>query len=113
YWRLRLLRRGHSPSANLTVTAEFSARIEHAGVSRYFPLGTSSEEAAAAKAREIYLTVVRAGWEAANQRFHRELTVAVHWAENPLAWTYATFHTAIHMGPLSPPHIAGQSSRPV
>jgi DNA-binding NarL/FixJ family response regulator len=108
-----LLRRGHSSAANLTPAGEFSARIEHAGVSHYFPLGTLSEDFAAARAREIYLAVVRDGWELANQRFHRELTVALHWADNPIAWTYATFHTAIHIGPLSPPHFPGRSARPV
>lgn len=112
YWRHRLLRRAHSSSANLTATGEFSARIEHAGASHYFPLGTSNDETAAARAREIYLTVVRDGWELA-KRFRRELTVAVHWADNPLAWTYATFHTTINIDPRSPSSVPAWSSRPV
>ena len=70
-------------------------RIEHAMASHYFPLGTHDEAGAAAKARDIYLAVVREGWERVNQRFARELTVAIHWTENPLAWTYATFHTQV------------------
>ena len=42
---------------------------------------------------------MKQGWEAVDQRFPRELTVGIHWAENPLAWTYATFHTLVG-GPL-------------
>jgi len=41
----------------------------------------------------------RSAWEAVDQRFPRELTVGVHWAENPLAWTYGTVHTLVE-GPL-------------
>jgi DNA-binding NarL/FixJ family response regulator len=95
YWKRRLLRRRHPSSPHSKADAVLSARIEHAGVSHYFPLATLNEDAAAAKAREIYLAIVKAGWAVATQRFVRELTVAFHWAENPLAWTYATFHTEL------------------
>src|SRR5260370_41414285 len=33
------------------------------------------------------------GGEEACRRFPRELTLAFHWAANPLAWSYATIHT--------------------
>jgi len=95
YWKRRLLRRRHASSPHSKADAAFSARIEHAGVSHYFPLETLNEDAAAAKAREIYLMIVKEGWAVATQRFSRELTLALHWAENPLAWTYATFHTEL------------------
>ena len=99
YWRRRLLRRRHRLLPGAAPLAGLSVRIEHAGINHYFPLGTLDEDAAAARAREIYLAVVQEGWGAVNQRFPRELTIAMHWAENPLAWTYATVHTAVE-GPL-------------
>jgi DNA-binding NarL/FixJ family response regulator len=95
YWKRRLLRRRHPSSPHSKADAAFSARIEHAGVSHYFPLATLNEDAAAARARGIYLVIVKDGWAAATRRFSRELTIALHWAENPLAWTYATFHTEL------------------
>jgi len=99
YWKRRLLLRQHPSPTNPALSAALSTRIEHAGINHYFPLGTPDEEAAAAKAHEIYLAVVKQGWEAVDQRFPRELTVGIHWAENPLAWTYATFQTLVE-GPL-------------
>jgi DNA-binding NarL/FixJ family response regulator len=95
YWKRRLLRRRHSSIVSPATADEFSARIEHAGMSHYFPLGTHLEEFAAAKARDVYLAVVRGGWDAVNQRFPREVTVALQWSDDPLAWTYATFNTVI------------------
>jgi len=95
YWRRRLLRRRHRLPPSAASPAGICARIEHAGINHYFPLGTLDQDSAAAKAREIYLAVVKEGWGAVNQRFSRELTVAIHWAENPLAWTYATVHTVV------------------
>lgn len=92
YWQQRLLLRRHSASESQTVT-ELSTRIEHAGGSAYFPLGTSDQPAAAAKALEIYQTIVEEGWGDACERFSRELTIGVHWAGNPLGWTYATLHS--------------------
>ncbi|PYK58092.1 MAG: hypothetical protein DME21_16285, partial [Verrucomicrobia bacterium] len=100
YWRRRLVRRRHRLLPGAAPLAGLSARIEHAGTNHYFPLGSLDEDAAAARAREIYLAVVQEGWGAVNQRFPRELTIAMHWAENPLAWTYATVHTAVE-GPLA------------
>ena len=93
YWKPRLLRRPHSEVSGPGVG--FSARIEHTGVSHYFPLGTAHEDAAAARARDIYAAIATHGWTAASQRFPREVTVALQWADNPLAWTYATFHTEV------------------
>jgi DNA-binding NarL/FixJ family response regulator len=94
YWKRRLIRRGNLATAGGPLGAEFSTRIEHAGVGEYVPLGTSDEDLAAARALEIYRDVVRQGWDAVHSRFAREVTIAVHWSDNPLAWTYATFCTS-------------------
>ena len=95
YWKLRLLRRKHSGRSKPGPGDEFAVRIEHGGISHYFPLGALAEEAAATKALEIYRTVVGKGWDTANHRFSRELTLGFHWAANPVAWTYTTIHTRI------------------
>jgi DNA-binding NarL/FixJ family response regulator len=95
FWKQRLVRRPyHDPAAPLSANG-FSARIEHKGAAWYFPLSSGDSGRAAQRAAEIYATVVRKGWEMACSRFSRELTVAIHWAANPLVWTYATLHTQI------------------
>jgi DNA-binding NarL/FixJ family response regulator len=93
YWTRRLIRRRHWSPRSPTPAGELSARVEHSGFGYYFPLGTSNEKQAAARALEIFLAAVRCGWEAVYQGWPREVTIALHWADNPLTWTYATFHT--------------------
>jgi DNA-binding NarL/FixJ family response regulator len=51
--------------------------------------------------------VASQGWNAANERFSRELTVAFRWLDHPLAWTYTTIHTQTKV-PRRPP--AGTSN---
>ena len=92
HWQQRLLLRKYGPSLHVA-GGELSVRIEHAGMGTYFPLGTSDIKRAAAKALKIYKTVVRQGWEVAHQKSAREFAVAIHWADNPLGWTYSTLHT--------------------
>jgi len=93
YWESRLIHRKYLDPANGQSRRELSARIEHAGISRYFPLGTAIEPAAAREAMRIHQGVITEGWTAASLRFRRELTLAFRWLENPLAWTYTTIHT--------------------
>lgn len=90
-WKQRLVRR-HYPSEGLN---EWSVRIEHAGIRHYFPLQNLDADQAAQRARRIHQTVVRRGWARARQRFPRELTLALHWTDNPVAWTYATFYSLV------------------
>lgn len=85
YWRSRLLRRSNS----------WSVRIEYTGMSHYFPLGGLDERTAAQQAARIYRAIVAGGWEAVCERFVREMTLAFHWAANPLAWTYSTVQSDI------------------
>lgn len=93
YWKRRLIHRKYLEPPNARADREFSVRIEHTSNSNYFPLGTDDETEAAERAMRIYQTVVHHGWATANANFPRELTLALRWLDNPVAWTYATFHT--------------------
>ncbi len=94
YWKERLIKRKYR-EACLTPAEEFSARIEHAGRYAYFPLGRDDRAGAAARAGEIYRTIVDQGWEPAQQQFPREITVAIFWAASPAACTYTTLFTLV------------------
>jgi DNA-binding NarL/FixJ family response regulator len=73
-------------------------------------LGTSDESEAAIRAMRIYRAVVNQGWASANAHFPRELSLALRWQDNPLAWTYTTIHTRQESGPLKP--VVDQADRP-
>jgi DNA-binding NarL/FixJ family response regulator len=93
FWRSRLIRRRYTEAIKFVRGPEYSTRIEHDGMSFFFPLGSDDEDRAAAKAAEIYSTVVGQGWKAAFERFPREITVAVFWVWNPLVCTYTTLYS--------------------
>ena len=94
--------------AKLTPGNEYSALIEHEGTSFFFPLGADEQGRAAAKALEIYRSVVDHGWKATCARYSREITVAIFWSNNPVACTYTTLLTAAANlrlpAPLATPH---------
>jgi DNA-binding NarL/FixJ family response regulator len=102
WWKERLLLRLHPAPAGGGCQQEFSTHIEHAGTGCFFPLGTSDPEAAAVRAVEIYREVIEGGWDIATKSFPREVTVAFHWAFDPLLWTYTTIHTLAAGGHLRP-----------
>jgi DNA-binding NarL/FixJ family response regulator len=95
YWRRRLLHRNYPAVARGGTATPLSARLQDDSVSQYFPLNTSDENAAAARAATIYKTIASAGWAEACRRFPREVTLAFHWAVDPVAWTYTTLHTQV------------------
>jgi DNA-binding NarL/FixJ family response regulator len=102
YWKGRLIHRKHPEAPSPNSRRTLSVRIEHSGISRYFPLGTHEENQAATHAMHIHNVIANLGWGIANQRFARELTLAFRWLEDPLAWTYTTLHTLTTSdGPLS------------
>jgi len=111
HWKRRLIHRKHPEKITTPVQPELSVRIEHSGISRYFPLGTSDEPRAATEAMRIHQVVVGQGWAVANQRFARELTIAFRWLDDPLAWTYTTLHTWKSGDQVPPP--TDQNSHPV
>jgi len=94
YWAQGLIHREYtSQIVARRVNRELSIRIDHEGASCYFPLGTARREEAAQRALKIYKVIISKGWEAATRQASRELTMAFHWSDNPLAWTYTTIHT--------------------
>jgi DNA-binding NarL/FixJ family response regulator len=111
YWQARLIDRNYPGLWDRTAKAKSSARISHEGRSAWFPLLTDEREIAAAKALQIYRTITEEGWEAGCRQFSREVTVAIHWMTNPLAWTYTTFHTEISNRFLTGAHRAPKGKR--
>ena len=93
YWAQRLVHRRYTGMLQPNAEREFSVRIEHAGTSYYFPLGTDNQKVAAKNAARVYRVVAGLGWDTACKRFSRELSVAFRWSDNPLAWTYTTVFT--------------------
>ena len=93
YWKERLIHRHYHSLPQTESSRELFVRIQHEETSYCFPLGTTERDAAAQRASHLYRTIVDEGWERACDRFPRELTLAFHWQENPLAWTYTALHT--------------------
>lgn len=101
HWQQRLLLR-KPPVGSDALPGELSTRIKHGTSSAYFPLGSADPATAAARALEIYQTVVDLGWSNTCHLFPRELSLAVHWANNPLGWTYTTLHSRMLNAPAPP-----------
>lgn len=70
YWKKHLLRSSFTRDGELHEVTEFCIKIQHLGLRRSFALGTDNREAAAIKARDIYLTIVAKGWDAAQALFN-------------------------------------------
>ena len=107
YWKQRLIHRHYSGQVEGSERLELSARIEHDETNHYFPLGTGDRDEAAERALQLHKLIIDQGWENACQRFPRELTLAFHWLDNPLAWTYTTIHTRP-----GPPEAAAPAQHP-
>ncbi len=93
YWAQRLIHRKYTEPFRPNAERKFSVRVEHAGTSYYFPLGSDKQNDAAKNAARIFRAVEGQGWDSACKRFPRELSVAFRWSDNPLAWTYTTVLT--------------------
>jgi integrase len=75
YWKERLIRHSYTHQGKLIEVNEWSIRIQHLGKRRSFALGTNNKDAAAIKARDIYLSVVAKGWEATEEKFNPGMVV--------------------------------------
>ena len=65
FWRSRVKQRSFRDDTGVLVTPpEFSVRMFHLGREAWFNLDTANQAAAAIKARDIYLSLVAAGWDA-------------------------------------------------
>jgi DNA-binding NarL/FixJ family response regulator len=93
YWTERLIYRKYTEKFHSHLEREFSVQMQHGGTSHYFPLSTDDRKVAARRAARIHRVIVEEGWDKANEQFPRELSVAFHWVENPVAWTYTTIQT--------------------
>lgn len=64
YWKTRLERRTYTRYGKTFEVHEWSIRIHFNGIRKSFDLGTANREEAAAKARDIYMSLLAKGWSA-------------------------------------------------
>lgn len=64
YWKSRLEHRTYTREGRTFEVAEWSVRIHFQGIRKSFDLETANKEEAAAKARDIYLSILAKGWSA-------------------------------------------------
>lgn len=70
YWKARLRRRSYVDRKRRRVEIpEWQVRMFHLGREGWFNLDTANQVAAAAKARDIYLSLVSQGWDATEAKF--------------------------------------------
>ena len=62
YWKARLEHRSYTRDEKTVEVAEWSVRIHFKGIRKNFDLNTANKEEAAAKARDIYLSLLAKGW---------------------------------------------------
>jgi integrase len=62
YWKSRLEHRSYTREGKTFEVAEWSVRIHFNGIRKSFDLETANKEEAAAKARDIYLSILTKGW---------------------------------------------------
>ena len=75
YWKGRLFKNTYTVSGQSVEVGGWSVKIQHLGRRKTFRLTSTNKEIAAAKAKEIYLTVVGQGWEAAEALFNPGMLV--------------------------------------
>lgn len=64
YWKSRLEHRTYTRDGKTFEVAEWSVRIHFKGIRKSFDLETANKEEAAAKARDVYLSILAKGWSA-------------------------------------------------
>jgi hypothetical protein len=64
FWKSKLEHRTYSHNGKMCEVPEWSVRIQFKGIRKSIDLETANKEEAAAKARDIYLSLVAKGWSA-------------------------------------------------
>jgi hypothetical protein len=72
YWKPRLEHRCYTRDGERIELSEYSVRFQHLGKRTSFNLDTSDAEAAAAKARDLYIFLKANGWEATFAKYKPE-----------------------------------------
>jgi integrase len=75
FWKKRLFKNSYTRGGQKIEINEWSVKIQHLGRRKTFSLGTTNKELAAGKARDIFVTIVGKGWEAADGVFNPAMLV--------------------------------------
>ena len=73
YWHDAIFKPTYRRDGQTFCVEDWAARIQWRGRRELFSLKTSNKAAAAAKAKDIYATLVGAGWDAALEKFKPEM----------------------------------------
>lgn len=91
FWQQSIFRKGYTVSGQRRVTKEWYARMQHNGERDQFALGTPNKLAAAARARDVYLSLLATGWESTRQRYKKSPVVT----SDPGSCTVGDYITAV------------------
>ena len=69
YWKKRIFRPAYLRDGQKIQSPNYAIEIQHAGVRKRWSLGPGNPEAAAARARDLFLYVYSNGWEAAISKY--------------------------------------------
>jgi hypothetical protein len=73
YWHDVIFKPSYTRDGKMRCVEDWAARVQWRGRRELFNLKTPNKTAAAAKAKEIYTTLVGAGWDAALEKFKPEM----------------------------------------
>ncbi len=76
YWDRAIFQPTYTRAGETRMVGEWAAKIQHLGRRETFSLGSVNKAAAAAKAKEIYLSLQAAGWDATLAKFKPKSDVA-------------------------------------
>lgn len=69
YWKPRLIRRTYANDGRQHAVNDLYVRIQHGGRREFFPLTRTNQDAAAVKARDIFIFLKANGWPATLDKF--------------------------------------------
>lgn len=77
YWKPRLTKRSYlDREGRVTEIPEWQIRVAHLGRREWFNTGTPNKDAAADKARKIYLSLISKGWQTTIHEFKPDMQVS-------------------------------------